>query len=61
MEHSVVNFSEIKAVDDFRIDAQYWHPVFIQNSEFVSPRQKLRDYVSRNIANIKSSPINRDF
>ncbi len=61
MEHSVVNFSEVKAVDDFRIDAEYWHPVFIQNSELVSPRQKLRDYVSRNIANIKSSPINQDF
>ena len=36
-------------------------PVFIQNSKLVSPHQKLRDYVSRNIANIKSSPINRDF
>ena len=61
MPHSVVNFSEIKAVDDFRIDAEYWHPVFIQNSELVSPHQKLRDYVSHNIVNIKSSPINRDF
>ena len=61
MEHSVVKFSEAKVVDDFRIDAEYWHPVFIQNSKFVSPRQKLRDYVSHNIANIKSSPINRDF
>ena len=57
----MVNFSEVKAVDDFRIDAEYWHPVFIQNSELVSPRQKLRDYVSHNIVNIKSSPINRDF
>ena len=61
MEHSVVNFSEVKAADNFRIDAEYWHPVFIQNSEFVSPRQKLKDYVSGNIANIKSFPINRDF
>ena len=61
MEHSVVNFSEVKAVDDFRIDAEYWHPVFLQNSELVSPHQKLRDYVSGNIANIKSSSINRDF
>ena len=61
MQHSVVNFSEIKAVDDFRIDAEYWHPIFIQNSELVAPHQKLRDYVDRNIANIKSFPINRDF
>ena len=61
MEHSVVNFSKIKAVGDFRTDAEYWHPVFIRNSELVSPHQKLGDYVSRNIANIKSSPINRDF
>ena len=61
MPYSVVNFSEAKAVDDFRIDAEYWHPVFIRNSKLVSPYQKLRDYVDRNIANIKSSPINRDF
>ena len=61
MLHSEVNLSEVKAVDDFRIDAEYWHPVFIQNSNLVSPHQKLRDYVSPNIANIKSSPINRDF
>ena len=61
MPHSVVNFSGIKAVDDFRIDAEYWHPIFIRNSELVSSHQKLRDYVDRNIANIKSSPINRDF
>ena len=61
MLHSEVNLSEVKAVEDFRIDAEYWHPVFIQNSKLVSPRQKLRDYVSCNIANIKSSPINRDF
>ena len=61
MPYSVVNFLEIKAVDDFRIDAEYWHPTFIWNSKLVSPRQKLRDYVDHNIANIKSSPINRDF
>ena len=61
MPHSVVNFSEVKAVDDFRIDAEYWHPVFIQNSALVSPHQKLRDFVDQHIANIKSAPINRDF
>ena len=61
MQYSVVNFYEVEAVEDFRLDAEYWHPVFIRNSALVSPHQKLRDYVSRNIANIKSSPINRDF
>lgn len=61
MQYSVVNFYEVEAVEDFRLDAEYWHPVFIQNSKLVSPHQKLRDYVSHNIANIKSSPINRDF
>ncbi len=61
MPHSVVNFSKVKAVDDFRIDAEYWHPVFIQNSALVSPHQKLRDFVDQHISNIKSAPINRDF
>ena len=61
MRYSVVNFSDVKAVDDFRIDAHYWHPVFIRNSNLVSPDQKLRDFVCQNIANIKTSPINRDF
>lgn len=61
MSYSAVNFSEAKTVDDFRIDAEYWDPVFIRNSDLVSPRQKLRDYVFHNVANIKSSPINRDF
>ena len=61
MQYSIVNFADVKAVDDFRIDAHYWHPVFIQNSVLVSPHQKLEDFVCQNIANIKSSPINRDF
>ena len=45
MRYSVVNFAEVKAVGDFRIDAHYWHPVFIRNSALVSPYQKLRDFV----------------
>ena len=61
MPYSMVNLSEIEALDDFRIDAEYWHPDFIRNSKLVPSHQKLRDYVSRNIANIKSSPINQDF
>ena len=61
MRHSVVNFSEVEAVEDFRLDAEYWHPVFVHNSTLVSPHNRLRDFVYQNIANIKSSPINRDF
>lgn len=61
MQFSIVDLSKVKAVDDFRIDAQYWHPVFIQNSRLVSSSQKLGDFVDKNIANIKASPINRDF
>ena len=61
MQYSIVNFSEFKCVVDLRIDAEYWHPVFIRNSALVSPDQKLRDFVCQDIANIKSSPINRDF
>ncbi len=61
MQYSIVNFSELKTANDFRIDAEYWHPVFIQNSALVSQHQKLKDFVQQDIANIKSSPINRDF
>jgi len=61
MQFSIVNLSKVKAVDDFRIDAQYWHPVFIQNSRIVSSSQKLGNFVDKNIANIKASPINRNF
>ena len=60
MQYSIVNFSEFKA-DDFRIDAEYWHPDFIKNAYLVSPHQKMRDFVSPDIRNIKSTPINRDF
>ena len=61
MQSSIVNFLEVKTIDDFRIDAYYWLPIFRQNSKLVSPHQKLRDFVYQNITNIKSSPINRDF
>ncbi len=60
MRYSVVNFSEFKA-DDFRIDAEYWHPDFIENAHLISPRQRMKDFVSSDILNIKSTPINRDF
>ena len=61
VHYSVVNFSQVEAVEDFRIDAEYWHPVFVHNSTLVSPHNRLRDFVYQNITNIKSSPINRDF
>lgn len=61
MKHSIVSSLDVESVNNFRIDAHYWQDTFIQNSNLVSPNKKLRDYVSDNIANIKSSPINRDF
>ena len=61
MPHSIVKFSTVKAADDFRIDAEYWHPVFVKNSMLVPHNQKLGDFIHQNIENIKSSPINRDF
>lgn len=60
MQYSIINFSEFKA-DDLRIDPEYWHPVFIENAALLSPHQKIRDFVSPDIRNIKSTPINRDF
>ena len=46
---------------DSRIDGEYWHPDFIKNSRLVSPNQLLKDFIDPDTANIKSSPINRDF
>ena len=60
MQYSIVNLSEFKA-DDLRIDAEYWHPVFIENAALLSPHQKMREFVSPDIRDIKSTPINRDF
>ena len=61
VQYSIVNFSEVKDVADCRIDAEYWHPIFIRNSALVPPHQQLKDFVCQEISNIKSSPINRDF
>jgi len=60
MQYSIVNLSEFKA-DDLRMDAEYWHPVFIENAARLSSHQKIRDFVSPDIRNIKSTPINGDF
>ena len=60
MQYSIVNFSEFKA-ENLRIDAEYWHPAFIQNAALLSPHQKMRDFVSPDIRNIKWTTIDRDF
>ena len=60
MQYSIVNFSKFKA-DNLRIDAEYWRPAFIENASLLSPHQKMRDFVSPDIRNIKSTPINGDF
>ena len=61
MQHSIVDFSEVSTSSGFRMDAEYWHPLFIENSKLVSHAQTLRDVVKPNIANIKTAPIHRDF
>ena len=61
MQYSIVNYSEVQSVPGSRMDAEYWHPAFIQNSKLVSRDIKIRDFVQLDISNIKSSPIHRDF
>ena len=61
MQHSIVDFSEVSASAGLRMDAEYWHPVFIENSRLVSPEQRLKDFADPHIANIKTAPIHRDF
>ena len=60
MRYSIVWLSEMKKAG-FRIDAEYWHPDFIQNAALVSPERRIRDFVAPHIPNIKSTPIGRDF
>ena len=60
MRYSIVQYSEVVAAG-FRIDAEYWHPEFIRNSALVSTAETIGDFVAANVANIKSSPIGRDF
>lgn len=49
MQFSIVNYSEVDSLYDFRIDGEYWHPDFIQNSQLVSGEKKIRDVVDLNI------------
>ena len=60
-QYSVINYSELGVSPDARIDGEYWRPDFIRNSRRISGGKPLADFVEPNIANIKSSPIHRDF
>ena len=61
MQYSIVNFTEANVSSDFRIDAEYWHPGFIRNSDRVQSGEKISSYAIENILNIKSCPINAGF
>ena len=61
MQYSIVRKSEVEEILDNRMDAEYWHPDFIENSKLVSGDARIRDFVQPDISNIKSSPIHRDF
>ena len=61
MQHSIVPLSEIYKTFDLRMDAEYWRPSFIKNSHLVSKNKKIKDFITQDISNIKSSPINKDF
>ncbi len=61
MQYSIANYSDTKKEQDCRIDAEFWHPLFLKNSSLVSNQHKIGNFVDSKIANIRSSPINRDF
>lgn len=61
MKYSIVDYLQVKSVLGFRIDAGYWHPEFVENSQLVSADVRIRDFVEENICNIKSSPIDKNF
>ena len=61
MQYSIVRKSEVEEILDCRMDAEYWHPDFVENSKLVSGDARIRDFVRLDISNIKSSPIHRDF
>ncbi len=61
MQYSIVHLSEVKRVFDWRIDAEYWQPAFIKNSQLVSAQKRIKDFTTRDISNIKSKPIKRNF
>ena len=61
MQYSIVYYSEVLKNADFRFDAEYYHPEFIENSKLISSSKKIKDFISQNVQNIKSAPINRGF
>ena len=61
MQYSIVCSSEIRKTFDLRIDAEYWQPAFIKNSQLVSKNKTIKDFIIQDISNIKSSPINKNF
>jgi len=61
MQYLIANYSDTTKEQDCRIDAEFWHPMFVKNSSLVSTEHTIGDFTDSNIANIKSSPINRDF
>ena len=63
MQNSIIRYNNIKALSDFRIDSEYWHPKLVANSKLVSSNIKIKDCIvqRKNILNIKHSPINKDF
>ena len=61
MQYSIVHLSEIAKTYELRIDAEYWLPSFIKNSQLVAEDKKIKDFISRDISNIKSSPIYKNF
>ena len=61
MKYYLVHYSDVKALDDFRLDSEYWHPDFIKNSQLVSTKIKVSDLIDPNIDNIKSLHQNGDF
>ncbi len=61
MQFSIVNYSDVERLSDFRIDSHYWHPEFIRNGALINSNATVALFVKSNIENIKSSPIGRKF
>ena len=61
MKYSAVDSYKINQTPDLRIDAGYWRPSFIKNSKLISENKRIKNYVSHDISNIKSSPVNKKF
>ena len=38
MQYSIVNYSEVNSIFDFRIDAEYWHPKYLRVGRYLSSK-----------------------